>query len=275
MLIALATLIACSGQAQTPTPIPVAQAPTAAPVQLATAVPVEAPEPPEVPAATSIPTEVPPTATTAPPTEAPTPTDMPAPTATAEVTEPPARNAPNSLITQLSSDEEACIAETGDPQQALMVLSNQRLASPEERDALVKCLNHDTLLTILLQGFTDQTGPLSEETSACLSAGFQNFDLRTMMTSKKDRAGAEAAIYQGMAGAVISLSCLNEEEWQAVTQAMPRQPDDRETLQCVMNTLGGPEGIAASLESQPGQLPTAFFEAADECGLTMTGGPPN
>ena len=36
LLIALATLVACAGQRQTPTPVPVAEAPTAAPVQLAT-----------------------------------------------------------------------------------------------------------------------------------------------------------------------------------------------------------------------------------------------
>ena len=39
LLLALATLIACSGQSQTPTPVPVAQPATAAPVQPASAVP--------------------------------------------------------------------------------------------------------------------------------------------------------------------------------------------------------------------------------------------
>ena len=98
LLIALATLMACSGQAQTPTPAPVAQTPTAAPIQLATAAPVEIPEPTEVPAATSVPTEVPPTATTAPPTEAPAPTATPAPTAKAEMTDPTGMKEQDSLI---------------------------------------------------------------------------------------------------------------------------------------------------------------------------------
>ena len=37
----------------------------------------------------------------------------------------------------------------------------------------------------------------------------------------------------------------------------------------VMNKLGGPEGIVASLESKEGEQPMAFFNAATECGLTM------
>ena len=46
-------------------------------------------------------------------------------------------------------------------------------------------------------------------------------------------------------------------------------PDGREALQCVMNKLGGPEGVEASLESKEGEQPTASFNAATECGLTM------
>ena len=253
--------MACSGQSQTPTPAPVAQTPTSAPVQLATTAPVEAPEPTEVPAATSVPTGVTPTATTARPTEPPAPTVMPAPTA-----EP--------AMSQLSSDEQVCIEEAGGADQFMTVMDNPDLASPQERDAFVNCLEHENLLKVFLKGFTDQTGPLSEDTSTCVSGAFRNFDLRTMMLSNPEPGGEEAAMVQGMAGILLTLSCLNEEEWQAASPGLELPPDGREAMQCVTNTLGGPEGILALLESKEGEPPIAFFEAAAECGLATMGGPP-
>ena len=267
--------MACSGQAQTPTPAPVAQTPTAAPVQLAAAAPVEAPEPTEVPAATSVPTEVPSTATTAPPTKAPAPTAMPAPTAEAEATEPTGTRETDSLMAQLSSDEESCISEAGGTEKFMAVIDTPDLASPQERDAFVNCLEHENLLTIFLKGFTDQTGPLSDDTSACVSTGFRDFDLQAMMLSNPAEGGEESAMIQGMAGLLITISCLNEEEWQAASPTLDLPPDGRESVQCISTMLGGPDGIAASLQSQDGQPPTAFFEAAAECGMNMMGGPPN
>ena len=153
-------------------------------------------------------------------------------------------------------------------------MNNPELAPPQERDAMVECLEHETLLKIFLKGFTDQTGPLSGDTAACVSAGFRNFDLRAMMLTNPEGPGGQAAMVQGMAGLLITLSCLNEEERQAASPALDLQPDGREGLQCVMNKLGGPEGVAASLESKEGEPPLALFKAADECGLTMMGGPP-
>ncbi len=176
------------------------------------------------------------------------------------------------LTSDLSDAELSCLSEIGDPQQLLM--NGPELAPPQERNALAGCLEHQTLLKIFLKGFTDQTGPLSGDTSACVSAGFRNFDLRAMMVTNPEGPGEEAAMVQGMAGILITLSCLNEEEWQAASPALDLQPDGREGLQCVMNMLGGPEGVAASLESKEGEPPLALFNAAAECGLTMMGGPP-
>ena len=178
------------------------------------------------------------------------------------------------LMSDLSSAELSCLSEIGDPQQLLMLMNSPEPASPQERDALVGCLEHETLLKIFLKGFTDQTGPLSDETSACVSARFENFDLRAMMFPSPEESDEGAAMVQGMAGFLITLSCLNEEEWQAAGAALDANPGDREALQCVMNKLGGPEGIAASLESKEGEPPLDFFNAAAECGMQGVQQPP-
>ena len=194
---------------------------------------------------------------------------MPAPTAE------PAMTQPQGLMSQLSSEEQSCIEEAGGTEQFMAAIDNPDLASPQERDAFVNCLEHESLLALFLKGFTDQTGPLNNDTSACIATGFQDFDLRAMMLNNPAPGGEETAMIQGMAGFLIAVSCLNEEEYQAAGPGLDLQPDGREALQCITKTLGGPEGIAASLQSKEGEPPMAFFNAASECGLDMMGGPPN
>ena len=264
LFVALTTLLACSGPETSSSPTAAAQAPTSASIPAPTLAQAEVPEP----------TETPP--------EIPAPTDTPIPTAVPTPTDEPPKTTPESeplgsigmngtefVMPELSGDEQSCLSEIGDPQHLLTMMNNPELASPEERDAVIGCLEHETLLKLFLNGFTDQTGPLSDDTSACVSAGFQNFDLRAMMLAKQEGSGEEAAMVQGMAGFLITLSCLNEEEWQAASPALDLPPEGREAMQCVMNMLGGPEGIAASLESKEGEPPLAFFSAAAECGMMM------
>ena len=258
LFVALTTLLACSGPETSSSPTAAAQAPTSASIPAPTTAPVEVPAPTETPIPTAMPV----------PTDAPSETTpepgMPGPTG---------MNNTGLLTSDLSDAELSCLSEIGDPQQLVTLMNSPDLASPQERDAMVGCLEYETLLKIFLNGFTDQTGPLSDDTSACVSAGFRNFDLRAMMLTNPEGSGEEAAMVQGMAGFLITLSCLNEEEWQAASPALDLPPEGREGLQCVMNMLGGPEGVAASLESKEGEPPLAFFNAAAECGLTMMGGP--
>ena len=172
-------------------------------------------------------------------------------------------------MSDLSDTELSCLSEIGDPQQLLMLMNSPDLASPEERDAMARCLEHETLLKLFLKGFTDQSGPLSSDTSACVSAGFQNLDLPAMMLTNPEGPDEETGVVQVMAGLIIVLACLDEPEWQTASQTLDLPPNEREALQCTMNKLGGPEGIVASLESEEGEQPTAFFNAAAECGLTI------
>ena len=153
----------------------------------------------------------------------------------------------------------------------LTLINSPELASPEERKVLAECLENETLLNIFLKGFTDQAGPLSSDTSACIGAGFQNLDLRAMMLTDPEGPDEEAEIVQVMAGLIIVLACLDEREWQAASQSLDLPPDGREALQCTMNLLGGPEGIMASMKAKEGEPPIAFLNAATECGLTMMG----
>ena len=289
LFVALTTLLACSGPETSSSPTAAGQAPTSASIPAPTAAPVEVPAPTEtpIPTAMPVPTDAPvevPTPTKVPePTKVPAPTETPIPTAMPVPTDAPSETTPESgmpgptgmndtglLTSDLSDAELSCLSEIGGPQQLVTLMNSPDLASPQERDALVGCLEHETLLKLFLNGFTDQTGPLSDDTSACVSAAFQNFDLRAMMLANQEGSGEEAAMVQGMAVFLITLShCLNEEEWQTASPALDLPPEGREAMQCVMNKLGGPEGVEASLESKEGEPPLALFNAVAECGMMM------
>ena len=188
---------------------------------------------------------------------------------------PAGMNSTGSLISQLSDNEQSCLSENGDPQQLLMLMNSTELASPEERNTLAGCLENEILLKIFLKKFTDQAGPMSSDTSACVGTGFQNLDLPAMMLTDPEGPDEEAGVVQVMAGLIIVLACLDEPEWQAASQPLDLPPDGREALQCVMNKLGGPEGIVASLEFKEGEPPLALSNAVAECGLTIImEGPP-
>ena len=113
-----------------------------------------------------------------------------------------------------------------------------------------------------MAGLVGQAGSLSEETSMCIAAGFENIDIGPIMlsslTGDQDEA---AAMIAGMAGMFLTLSCLNDEEWEAVAPALGMGPDDRESLQCVLGELGGPEGLAALLGEAEAGPPLALFRS--------------
>ena len=262
LFISLTTLLACAGPEKSPSPTAVAQNQALAPA--AASIPAPTTAPVEIPAEDPAQAESQTTALV----EAPAQTDAPP-----EILNPINMKDPKAFMPELSGDEQSCLSENGDPQQLVTLMNSPDLTSPQERDAMVGCLEHETLLKLFLNGFTDQTGPLSDDTSACVSAGFQNFDLRAMMLANQEGSGEEAAMVKGMAGILITVSCLNEDEWKAASPALDLPPEGREAMQCVMNLLGGPEGVEASLESKEGEPPLAFFSAAAECGLTMMGGP--
>ena len=156
----------------------------------------------------------PPPAPTA--TSAPAPTAMPAtPDSGAGVIAPLNMQDPQALMSALSPDELSCVLQNADPQVLLKLMGAPDTATPEEAEGFITCLEDETLLTFFLVPFTSQTGALSEETSACLRGGFEGIDLRAMMLMAPSRdADDEAAMISGMTGFILTLSCLNEEEWE-------------------------------------------------------------
>ena len=174
---------------------------------------------------------------------------------------------PDAFMSELSDAERACLAENFESQQIIALLSIPELAPSEEAVELIQCLGDETLLRFFLTGLIGQTGPLAEETSKCVRSGFADFDIRAV----RPAGVVQSAMVEDIAAFLLTLSCLNEEEWQAVDPSLEMGPDDRESLQCLINELGGSEGIAAALQPDDGGPPTDYIRAKIACGLQSSG----
>ena len=247
---------------------------TAAPVPTATLEPTASPEPTAAPVPTA----------TLEPTASPEPTAAPVPTAT---TAPePAENGsesesgriaplplddPEAIAAELSDSELGCLAGTADIDRLLQIFASPEVATMEEQTQFIGCLEDETLTRLFLTGLIGDSGPLSEETSTCIRTGMEVVDLRSVMLAGTG-GDAGASMAGSMSALFLTVSCLNEEEFAATGPSLGMSLEDRDSLQCVMETLGGPEGMAALIGSQDEAAFVGIFGAAAECGMEGMGG---
>ena len=181
----------------------------------------------------------------------------------------------DALMSQLLAEELMCLTEEVEFSRLIELQEDSSAATPEETEKIIDCLRDETVLRAFLTELIGLTGPLSGDTSACLRAGFGEFDVRSVMLARQ-AAPEQGAFLLGSASAfILTLSCMNEEEWGLYVPHMIMTPDDRGKLQCVVETLGGPEELAATLQSGEGGVSEGFLSAATECELQigfLTGG---
>ena len=101
----------------------------------------------------------------------------------------------------------------------------------------------------------------------------EGVDLRSVMQAGST-GDEQAAMVGGMSAFFLTLSCLNEEEFAAAAPTLDMTPDDRESLGCVLEELGGPEGLTEIFGAEDESGIMALFGAALGCGLQMEGGGP-
>ena len=173
----------------------------------------------------------------------------------------------------VSNAEQVCLSENIDPDGLMLLVETPELATGEEAATMIGCLEHETLLRLFLTAVLEQTGPLSAESSVCIRDGFADIDLAAVMMVTGTESGEDPEAEAGMmAGFFSALSCLNEEEFQAASPALGMNPGDLEGLQCLMEELGGAEGLAALMQPDAGP-PIALFSAAMSCNLELSGEP--
>ena len=162
----------------------------------------------------------------------------------------------------------ACVTGVADVDNLLQMLTSPEVVSPEEQAQVLDCLEDETILRIFLTGLISQTAPLSVETSACIGFGLEGIDLRSVMLGG-EMGNEEAAMIGGLSALFVTMSCLNDEEFEAAAGPLDINPEDRESFQCVVQQLGGPEVMAQTLSSSGEAGFMAIFGAAIGCGLQL------
>lgn len=174
----------------------------------------------------------------------------------------------------VSADEEACLTA------ALGAGFAQALAVPdsvteEVSEAALGCLEEESILRLFLTPFLALTGPLSAESSECIRTGFGDTDyamlMRTAAAQQGGQAGGEMAMMAGMTTMIVTLSCLDDDEFQKVAPTFGVAPGEREGFECVLEYLGGPEEMAALMSPEAGP-PMKLFEALGTCQIQLAPG---
>ncbi len=239
ILVFLITLTACSDSASTPAP-ETAVTPTPEIIAATPAPPANTPEP---------------TATTA---HTPNIHSTPTP----RVLSPTPTEDRGAVLSSLSDAELACVG--GDPEKMIAALTGGGPASTDEQARLIGCLDDDTVQQLFMA--TIIPVPLSVETSNCVLAALDVIDPRAVMT-----AGLECDPGTAMAGSmtafIVTLSCLNQDEWQTTAPKVGMDLDEQEGMVCVLEELGGPAEMAAAMIAANEGDAMALSTAAMECGL--------
>ena len=178
-------------------------------------------------------------------------------------------------MSEVSEAEQACLSANVNLDRLSMLLASAtNLAPAEEMAAFVGCLEQDTVLRLFLTPFLGQTGPLSAEASACIRQSYADADLAALLLAAGSGPSEDpgAALGRMMASLLVTFSCLNEEEFRAAAPALGMAPEDRQTLQCVKDELGGPEGLAALLQPDAGPS-IELSRAVSGCDFQLGGGP--
>ena len=172
------------------------------------------------------------------------------------------------MLSELADTELECIGD--DPEKLARSLAGPGQASREEQAKFIGCLADETIARLFLAGFVPGPGPLSQETSDCVRAGFAVIDPRTVMT-----AGIEGDPGRAMAGSMTALSvtiaCLNDEEWDAAASMMGMRPEEREGMRCLLDQLGGPGQMAEAMKAAGEGDFTGLAQAGADCGLEDMG----
>ena len=143
----------------------------------------------------------------------------------------------------ISDAELACLTETVGEDSVVMALTMPETATEEDAAALLTCMEDDTLLRWYLTPFLQQTGALSPESSSCIRSGFATTDIAALMLAVATGQGGEpsdeaAAMMTAMAGFLVTLSCLNEEEFLSAAPALGIAPEEQARFPMRDGTVG-------------------------------------
>ena len=180
---------------------------------------------------------------------------------------------PQQFFADLSHGERTCLGDKGMGPRDLAMLSNPPPGgSSEVTAAIVNCLQDDTVLRLFLTQLVGQLEPFNVETAACIREGFVPLDLRALLAPSVAGQAPANSLALSMAALAVSVSCLNDAEWETYAPRLGMAPGDRAGFVCLLEALGGPAELVAAMQSASlGEAPAKFIRASQTCGLEDSG----
>ena len=107
------------------------------------------------------------------------------------------------------------------------------------------------------------------ETSACIRTGFDGIDLRSAMLAATLGNEQNDMVVASVFG---TIACLNDEEWETAATALGVDLGARAAMMCLLEEIGGTEGMTAALEAEAEGSLIALILAVTGCDLETEGG---
>ena len=177
------------------------------------------------------------------------------------------RDDQEAFLSAISGVERDCLARRFSAQRLMVLTGTPEFASPREIEDFILCLGDETILRVLVTESISDIGRLSEGSSACIRDGLSAIDLRSsfaLWLAPTETWGEDERFMGSLAAIYISNSCLNEEEFQNAALTLSITVEERAEMQCVLERVGGPEGMAG-FEWQDGGLDPVFMGAMLQC----------
>ena len=177
------------------------------------------------------------------------------------------RDDQEAFLSAISGVERDCLTRRFNAQRLMVLTGTIEFASLVEIEDFIRCLGDETILRVLVTESISDIGRLSEGSSACIRDGLTAIDLRSsfaLWLTPTETWGEDERFMGSLAAIYISNSCLNEEEFQNAAPAHSTTVEERAEMQCVLERVGGPEGMAG-FEWQDGGLDPVFMGAMLQC----------
>ena len=170
------------------------------------------------------------------------------------------------MRSELSNSELACLGD--DPEGLAQAFAGSGSSPMEAQAKVIQCLDDEHLARIFVAGFLPDPAPLSLESSACVRAAFQVIDPREVMTEliEGEHVRALASTERAL---IVTLTCLNDEEWEVDDREIAMSLEERKQLQCIMEMLGGSGEMAVAMQAAWEGGSTDMDRAMKDCGLVV------
>ena len=174
---------------------------------------------------------------------------------------------PVEFLAEISEEERSCLEESGIGLQELsQVWGDAPGGDPSERTAVViGCLQDETLLRLFLTSLVGLTDPLTPETSACIREALASIDLHRLLSPPAQNDPVNS-LGLGMAAVNVSVVCMNDEEWDVYAPRLGMRAEDRESLACLLERVGGPGALVEAMQQVSlGEAPEALVGWLEAC----------